>query len=149
METHHDGRFGNQRGADGRSGGDLVIDVGCGDGAPLDHVGDMYRAAVGFDISSERFSRRTDTPGQWSFVLADLNRGIPVASGAADAVHANQVIEHLANPLQFAEEVWRVLRPGGVLVAMTPNVRYVPHVWRLVVRGPRSSDVWRADAHTG
>jgi len=116
-------------------GGDLVIDVGCGDGAPLDHVGDAYGTAVGFDISLERFSQRADARARWSFVLADLNRGIPVASGTADAVHANQVIEHVANPLQFAEEIYRVLRPGGVLVAMTPNVRYVPHVWRLVVRG--------------
>lgn len=135
------------------SGGDLVIDAGCGDGAPLDDIGDTYRTAVGFDISPARFSSRRVVPGAWSFVLADLNRGIPVMSESADAVHANQVIEHVGNPLHFAMEVHRVLRPGGVLVVMTPNIRYLPHIWRLVVRGQgpltsgtrtRTSDDWDA-----
>lgn len=117
------------------AGGNLVIGVGCGEGLPLDDVGHLFGPAVGFDISAERFARRQTALRGWTFVLADLNRGIPVRSACADAVHANQVIEHVANPLYFVNEVQRVLRPGGVFVATTPNVRYLAHIWRLVVRG--------------
>jgi SAM-dependent methyltransferase len=116
-------------------GGDLVLDLGCGDGIWLDEVAGLYRRAIGFDISTRRFSKRQAPPGEWEFVVADLNEGIPVTTGTADAVHANQVIEHVRNPLAFAIEVRRVLRPGGTFVAATPNVRYVKHVTRLVVRG--------------
>jgi SAM-dependent methyltransferase len=75
-------------------------------------------------------------------VLGDLNQGIPVASEAVDAVFANQVIEHVGNPLHFAMEVHRVLRPGGVLVATTPNIQFVEHMWSIFVRGigPLTSD---------
>lgn len=122
-------------------GGELVIDVGCGDGTPLDDLANSYRLSVGFDISPERFLRRSVGAGRWSFVLTDLNRGIPAASCSADAIHANQVIEHMANPLRFMMEVHRVLRAGGVFIAMTPNIRYVTHIWRLVAlgRGPLTS----------
>lgn len=116
-------------------GGDLVIDVGCGDGEPLDDVGGLYRNAVGIDISTERLKWRSAMPSGWTFMLTDLNRGIPMMPDVADAVHANQVIEHVGNPLFFAMEAHRVLRPGGMFVATTPNVRYLPHVWRLIAKG--------------
>jgi SAM-dependent methyltransferase len=116
-------------------GGALVVDVGCGDGEPLDDVGDRYRAAIGLDISTERFARRTSDRRGWTFALTDINHGIPIASGAADVVHANQVIEHVANPLHFAMECHRILREGGLFIVTTPNVRYLPYVWRLVALG--------------
>jgi SAM-dependent methyltransferase len=122
-------------------GGELLLDLGCGDGAFLDLVATRYRRAIGFDVSTRRFSTRRREPEAWEFVIADLNEGIPAETGAADAVHANQVIEHVDNPLFLAREVHRVLRPGGMFVAATPNVRYLKHVARLLLagRGPMTS----------
>ena len=59
----------------------------------------------------------------------------------ADAIRANQVIEHVREPGAFLAEARRVLRPGGLLVITTPNVRYVRHLARLVLlgRGPMTS----------
>ena len=116
-------------------GGEVVVDLGCGDGAALTALSTLYRKRVGIDISTERLRLQQARPDDWTFILSDLNRGIPVASGVVDAVHANQVIEHVGNPLFFAIEVYRVLRPGGVFVVTTPNIRYLRHVWRLVARG--------------
>ena len=117
------------------AGGEVVVDAGCGDGNALDAVAGRYRIALGIDISEQRMAGRAEPRRGWAFAFVDLNGGIPLSSETVDAVHANQVIEHLGNPLHFAVEAFRVLRPRGILVVTTPNVRYLPHVWRLVARG--------------
>lgn len=122
-------------------GGDLVVDLGCGDGTWLDVVGRRYRSAIGIDVDRSRFDANHPTPADWKFVEADLDAGLPVEDGVADAVRANQVIEHVREPGDFLREAYRVLRPGGLLVVATPNVRYVRHLARLVIlgRGPKTS----------
>lgn len=117
------------------AGGEVVLDAGCGDGNGLEAIAGRYRIALGMDISKQRMAGRAEPRRGWAFALVDLNGGIPLSSETVDAVYANQVIEHLGNPLHFAAEALRVLRPRGILVVTTPNVRYLPHVWRLVVRG--------------
>ena len=52
-----------------------------------------------------------------------------------DALLANQVIEHILDPLKFVRESHRVLKPGGIFVVTTPNVRYAKHLWRLIFKG--------------
>jgi len=44
-----------------------------------------------------------------------------VADGSMDCVISFQVIEHIADDREFVEEVYRVLRKGGVFVVSTPN----------------------------
>lgn len=118
------------------AGGDLVVDLGCGDGAWIDSVRSRYARAVGVDISDTAMTSRGGSVDGWEFLQRDLNEGsLPLPDGCADGVRANQVIEHVANPLHFVLEAFRVLRPGGVFVATTPNVRYMRHVLQLIVRG--------------
>jgi SAM-dependent methyltransferase len=123
------------------TGGKLVIDLGCGDGTWLDMVGPRYGHAIGVDISRSAFERRSTLPSEWEFRQHDLDQGLPFDDGLADAIHANQVIEHIREPVKFLAEVHRVLRPGGMLVVTTPNVRSVRHLVRLAVlgRGPMTS----------
>jgi SAM-dependent methyltransferase len=118
------------------AGGDLVVDLGCGNEAWIDAVRSRYARAVGIDISAGAMPPRGGPIESWEFIQRDLNEGaLPFPDGCADGVLANQVIEHVANPLHFVAEACRVLRPGGVFVATTPNVRYLRHVLRLVIRG--------------
>ena len=124
------------------AGGDLLVDLGCGDGAWIASVGSRYARAVGIDISAGAIASPGGSIETWEFLQRDLNKGsLPFPDGCADGVRANQVIEHVANPLHFVAESFRVLRPGGVFVATTPNVRYLRHVLRLVItgRGPLTS----------
>jgi SAM-dependent methyltransferase len=125
------------------TGGQCLIDLGCGDGQFLDDIGDRYETAIGIDIGTTRRPRRSGVQGQWIYILADLDDSIPVRSWCAEVVHANQVIEHIRNPLALVVEAHRVLKSGGVLLMTTPNVRYLVHIWRLLVRGwgPITSDL--------
>jgi SAM-dependent methyltransferase len=54
-----------------------------------------------------------------------------------DLVVSLEVIEHLPAPLDHVREMWRVTRPGGLLVLTTPNFnslsrRYLGIRWRVI-----------------
>ena len=52
----------------------------------------------------------------------NLNLNIPIDSETFTCVYATSVLEHLLNPCRFMKECYRVLRPGGRLVILTPNI---------------------------
>jgi SAM-dependent methyltransferase len=57
---------------------------------------------------------------------------IPYGPDTFDVVFADNVMEHLDNPVAVFTEIWRVLKPGGVLLFKTPNrSHYMPLIARL------------------
>lgn len=125
-----------------------IVDLGCGDGSWLD--AHPAPDAIGIDIDFGG-GRPHATDREWAFIEADLDRGVPLDDERVEAVRANQVVEHIRNPVGFFIEVRRVLRPGGVFVATTPNIRYARHLARMAIYGhgpmtsgeaERSASVW-------
>lgn len=57
----------------------------------------------------------------WNALAADA-QALPVRDGCLDVVVVVDVIHHLAAPARFFAECGRVLRPGGVLLALEPWV---------------------------
>ncbi|HEX6929264.1 MAG TPA: methyltransferase domain-containing protein, partial [Gammaproteobacteria bacterium] len=55
-------------------------------------------------------------------VKGDLNRRLPFDDDSFDCVFGLSVIEHLLNGCRFIRECRRVLKPGGTLVLLTPNI---------------------------
>lgn len=105
-----------------------ILDAGCGTGGMLD----VYRSwpdaeATGIDLSPEalRFSRER---GHDRLVGADLTR-LPFRSNVFDVVSALDVIEHVPDDRAAVDEINRVLRPGGILVASVPAYQFLwgPH----------------------
>lgn len=55
--------------------------------------------------------------------LVNLNdERLPYADGSFDLVTASEVIEHLEHYRRVLREIFRILRPGGVVILTTPNV---------------------------
>jgi SAM-dependent methyltransferase len=60
-------------------------------------------------------------------VIADLENGIPFADESFDEVHAYELLEHLGTQGDYRaffrdfDEIYRVLKPGGVLVGSSPK----------------------------
>lgn len=57
-----------------------------------------------------------------NIIRADLNDRIPFESDRFACVYAVSVLEHLLNGCRFMRECHRVLKPGGTLVLLTPNI---------------------------
>ncbi len=97
-----------------------VIDLGCGDESYLAFMGERAGEIIGVD----------DRPLQGSYqryVVADLNRDIPLDPGSVDLAACKFLVEHLENPASFLRQVNASLRSGGRLVVMTPNIIYYPY----------------------
>lgn len=54
-------------------------------------------------------------------MISALVPPIPAADSSFDFVVTFQVIEHIEQDTTFVEEIYRVLKPGGVLIVSTPN----------------------------
>ena len=93
--------------------GDRVLDIGCGAGAFAAYV--PRATYIGLD---------DNYPAEGAAV--DIRNESLAAHSAAhgeqyDAVCAFHVIEHVANPADFAADLYRCLRPGGALILAVPK----------------------------
>ncbi|HEX3099544.1 MAG TPA: class I SAM-dependent methyltransferase [Patescibacteria group bacterium] len=71
-------------------------------------------------------------------VVADAHQ-LPYADNSVDAIFISAVIEHLYNPLKAIEEMYRVLKPGGIVFSITPFMQayhgYPHHYQNLTLTG--------------
>jgi len=110
-----------------------LLDVGFGSGRSMRFIDPTrvseHIAFFGVDNNEERL-RNVYMPKRWVLKRCDLNQGeLPFDMGVFDMVVCEQVLEHLINPEVVLQEIGRVLRPGGLLVAGTatcwPGLRAV------------------------
>jgi SAM-dependent methyltransferase len=73
-------------------------------------------------LSDGRLKRLNSLPD--SIVVHDLRKGIPYAADSVDAVYHSHFLEHLDPPhaRSFLQEVWRVLKPGGIQRIVVPDM---------------------------
>jgi SAM-dependent methyltransferase len=69
---------------------------------------------IGFDIYATPFVQ----------FVADAHR-IPMRDESCDAVIVQAVLEHVLQPADVVAEIWRVLRPDGLVYAETPFMQQV------------------------
>lgn len=93
-----------------------VLDVGAGTGQHLAAVLDAAPAAVGIALDSSRYAARRAAKAhpRAGSVVADAWTGLPVRTGSI------AVVLDVFSPRNGAETA-RVLRPGGLLVVVTPG----------------------------
>lgn len=94
-----------------------VLDLGAGAGQ-INHYSFRGRVArmVGVDLDPRVCQNPLLDEGR----VGDIQE-IPFVDNSFDIAFAIYVLEHLADPARFVNEVRRVLRPGGHFLALTPN----------------------------
>jgi SAM-dependent methyltransferase len=106
--------------------GARVIDLGCGDEGYLSCLIEKAGEIIGLDDRPLR--------GPYSdYIQVDLGHGIPLEADSVDLAASKFLLEHLVDPPGFLRHVHRVLRPGGQLVVMTPNVIYYPYALNYIL----------------
>ena len=100
-----------------RDGGELVLDLGCGTGLMLEELQRRHRA-LGLDFSplALEFSRRR---GARNLLRADA-QALPLADATLALITALDIAEHVERDDLLFSEAFRVLKPGGHLVATVP-----------------------------
>lgn len=100
--------------------GGAVLDVGSGYGFLLERLGREGFRASGLERSPHAAleSRRRSAA---EVHVQSVEEAIRLPDAAFDAVMLLDVIEHLGDARSCLREVFRVLRPGGVLIVLTLN----------------------------
>lgn len=99
-----------------------VLDVGCGNGALFDALGPGR--TTGLDYCAAGLTHTRAAYSTVPLMCADATR-LPVSSKSFDIITAQHVIEHLEASAAACRDWHRVLRPGGLLLLLTPNVRFI------------------------
>jgi SAM-dependent methyltransferase len=100
--------------------GSKLLEVGAGRPDVLLGFRTVGMQVSGCDISqvSEKACKENGIPFQY----VNLEEGkIPYKDNSFDVVYSKSVIEHMHDPLKFVTESFRVLKPGGVLLVLTPD----------------------------
>jgi SAM-dependent methyltransferase len=126
------------------TGGDALLDVGCGDGEVIARVADRYSAIVGADISPavvREAARQRGAVARW--IVLDASRTLPFSDGSFSAIVSLSTLQYLFDPSAFLREARRLLRPGGRLLVETPNMAYFPQRLRLLAGRPIRTSYWK------
>ncbi len=106
-----------------------ILEVGCGTGAT--GVLAMARGRAGHYAGIELFPAAAEEAREVlsEVVVGDIERiELPWQPAAFDALILSEVLEHLVDPWAALEKLARVVRPGGLVLASSPNVAH----WRVV-----------------
>ena len=110
------------RRANGSTNGEgrpLFLDVGCGMGRYLIAAQRLGYQVLGFEPSLDH--ARVATQHFNLPVINDYFSPHKVGEKRFDLIMLSHVIEHIYDPRGFIQHLTRVLKPGGILIIITPN----------------------------
>lgn len=110
--------------------GPKILDSGCGDGSITADLAKRFKA-TGVDISEENL-KKARTRG-FRTVKQDLGKKMPVKDNSFDTVISNQVIEHVYDTDFYLADIYRILKPGGILLITTPNAASLTDRLRVLI----------------
>ncbi len=104
--------------------GGAVLDLGCGYGEFINTV--SAAAKYGMDLNPAAASHLA---GDVKLLQQDCSARWPLPDDSLDAVFTSNFFEHLPDKATLGrtlQQARRCLKPGGKLIAMGPNIKYVP-----------------------
>jgi len=104
--------------------GGAVLDVGCGWGEFINNIEAGAKYGIDLNPESERRLSRNVV-----FFKQDCSARWPLPDAALDVVFTSNFFEHLPTKEALRAtllEARRCLKPGGTLICMGPNVKYLP-----------------------
>lgn len=116
-----------------------LLDFGCASGYWSERLASLYPnlEVVGVDCGADFIKKANDRyrSARVSFQVADF-AALPFKDAEFDAIYADNTLEHGFDVTQTLREAYRVLSPGGVLLAALPSDARNPvrvcdnHTWK-------------------
>lgn len=101
-----------------------ILDLGCGYGEFINNIVASKKYAMDLNETTKLHLNE-----EVEFIQQDCSSRWPLADETLDVVFTSNFFEHLPDKATLGrtlDEVYRCLTPGGRLIAMGPNIRYVP-----------------------
>ncbi|MDQ7781618.1 MAG: class I SAM-dependent methyltransferase [Desulfomonilaceae bacterium] len=115
------------------AGKGTLLEIGCGNGYLLEQaLNDNYRVVVGVEPSREAVAAAA--PQVKNRIVCDIMRPGLFEENQFDVVCMFQVLDHIAEPVPLLDECRKVLKPGGLVLAINHNIEAIS----ARVLGPRS-----------
>ena len=108
-----------------------VLDIGCGGGDTTYELCKRGADVIGCDIAD---ARKPENKSKFPFNIIEKDK-LSFTDNSFDIITNFDVLEHVENDLNFINEMYRVLKPGGVAYVFTPNLFRVGRWVRTIATG--------------
>lgn len=101
--------------------GSKILDIGCGNGQITKSFQDLGMEVHGIDFSEESLN----ILDKKKFRKVNLSiKPYPFENETFDFIFCKSVIEHLVDPDILIDESYRLLKPNGIFICMTPSWKH-------------------------
>jgi len=97
---------------------DHMLEIGCGRGEMLKNFKDLGLDVKGVDLSPEAPDYNKDIEIKVCNVEDEM---LPYEDNSFDIIYSKSVLEHLFYPETYMKEAYRVLKPNGIILTLTPD----------------------------
>lgn len=112
-----------------------IFDIGCGEGYLLLRLKDKFDELYGLDVAPSRLKeaetklKEIDSfkAFKFKFIEGNADNPLPFPNDFFDVITCIAVMEHVYDIFSLVKEMYRVLKPGGYVIAEVPNIAYLKH----------------------
>lgn len=100
-----------------------LLEVGCGEGRGVELLSPLCEQYLALDKITEVIEKLSKSHKNVAFRQAIVPPFTGIEDNTFDVVVSFQVIEHIQEDEFFLNEIFRVLKPGGMAIISTPNIK--------------------------
>ncbi len=100
-----------------------LLELGCGEGRGVELLKPLAESYLALDKIQEVIDNLKEKYPEVAFEQAVFPPFNSIKENSFDSIVSFQVIEHVKNDHGFLAEIHRVLKPGGIAVLTTPNIK--------------------------
>lgn len=112
-------------------GPNKILDIGCGRGDLLLKLKELRKAQNIFGIDIEKFDTKLD-----KFIAGDIDKiELPFSYNYFDVIICADVLEHLVDPWETLNKIYKYVKPDGIVIISIPNIRELYAISQILFKG--------------
>lgn len=122
---------------------EVIMDYGCSMGNFLKLNQKKYSKGIGVDISTKAIKKAENNlpTKKHEFLKGNTDEErLKIKNNSIDTINCSDTIEHVFDPERMIKEFHRILKPGGIVIIITPNIAFLKYRLDLLFgKRPRTS----------